>query len=51
MIEPLALYVLEAALRQAYLEKQDGLELTVAVNVATRNLLDAEFPGRVATLF
>ena len=50
VIKPLALYVLEAALRQAHAWKAEGTELTIAVNIATRNLLDAEFPGQVAAL-
>ena len=50
MIKPLTLYVLEEALRQAQAWRAEGTELTVAVNVATRNLLDVEFPGQVGAL-
>jgi diguanylate cyclase (GGDEF)-like protein/PAS domain S-box-containing protein len=50
VIKPLTLYVLEAALRQAHAWRAEGVELTVAVNIATRNLLDVEFPGQVARL-
>jgi len=38
-------YVLDSALRQCARWRQDGLELTVAVNLSVRNLLD---PGLVA---
>jgi len=50
VIKPLTLFVLEEALLQAQAWKAEGVELTVAVNVATRNLLDVEFPSQVARL-
>ena len=50
VIKPLTLYVLEEALRQAEAWRAEGTELTIAVNIATRNLLDVEFPGQVAAL-
>jgi diguanylate cyclase (GGDEF)-like protein/PAS domain S-box-containing protein len=50
LIKPLTLYVLEEALRQAHAWQGEGVELTIAVNVATRNLLDVEFPSQVARL-
>jgi diguanylate cyclase (GGDEF)-like protein/PAS domain S-box-containing protein len=50
VIKPLTLYVLEEAMRQAAAWRSEGLELTIAVNVATRNLLDIEFPLQVQRL-
>jgi diguanylate cyclase (GGDEF)-like protein len=45
---PLALTVLDLALRDAAAWRADGLELEVAVNLAAANLLDVELPGIVA---
>jgi diguanylate cyclase len=45
---PLALEVLELALRDAAAFRRDGLELEVAINLAAANLLDVELPGIVA---
>ena len=45
---PLALAVLDLALRDAAAWRADGLELEVAVNLAAANLLDVELPGIVA---
>jgi diguanylate cyclase (GGDEF)-like protein len=50
LIRPLTEWVLAAALRQHRTWAADGLLLPVAVNVATRCLLDAGFPTRVAGL-
>ena len=50
VIKPLTLYVLEEALRQLALWQSEGLELSIAVNVATRNLLDVDFPIEVERL-
>lgn len=50
LIGPLSLYVIEEALRQGRLWLEQGLELMIAVNLSTRNLLDSEFPRRVAEL-
>jgi EAL domain-containing protein (putative c-di-GMP-specific phosphodiesterase class I) len=50
LIRPLTLYVLGEALRQCREWEQDGLRLSVAVNVSTRNLLDVEFPEQVQEL-
>jgi diguanylate cyclase (GGDEF)-like protein/PAS domain S-box-containing protein len=49
LMKPLTLYVLDGALHQLRdWEKEDGLELTVSVNLATRNLIDFAFPDDVA---
>jgi diguanylate cyclase (GGDEF)-like protein len=45
---PLALEVLELALRDAAAFRAEGLVLEVAVNLAAANLLDVELPGIVA---
>jgi diguanylate cyclase (GGDEF)-like protein len=50
LITPLTHYVLKAALRQCRQWRQAGHELTVAVNVSARRLLDLGFPDEVAGL-
>jgi EAL domain-containing protein (putative c-di-GMP-specific phosphodiesterase class I) len=49
LMKPLTLYVLDDALHQLHdWEKEDGLKLSVSVNLATRNLIDSAFPDDVA---
>jgi EAL domain-containing protein (putative c-di-GMP-specific phosphodiesterase class I) len=50
LIKPLSDYVLEEALRQCREWHDGGLELTVAVNLSVRNLLDDELPDQIASL-
>jgi diguanylate cyclase (GGDEF)-like protein/PAS domain S-box-containing protein len=50
LIKPLTLYVIDEALRQCRLWQDDGLRLAIAVNLAARNLVDADFPSQVAGL-
>jgi diguanylate cyclase (GGDEF)-like protein len=50
LISPLTHYVLDVALRQCRQWRQAGHELSVAVNVSVRRLLDLDFPAEVATL-
>jgi diguanylate cyclase (GGDEF)-like protein/PAS domain S-box-containing protein len=50
LIGPLTLYVIEEALRQGRAWHEQGVELSIAVNLSTRNLLDRGFPGQVAEL-
>jgi EAL domain-containing protein (putative c-di-GMP-specific phosphodiesterase class I) len=50
LIGPLTRYVLGAALRQCRAWQQTGQELSVAVNVSARSLLDLAFPDQVASL-
>jgi diguanylate cyclase (GGDEF)-like protein len=50
LIGPLTHYVLDAALRQCHQWAQDGHQLSVAVNVSARRLLDLDFPQEVAAL-
>ena len=50
LIRPLTLHVLEAALAQVGDWRRTGLDLTVAVNLSVRNLLDRGLPGDVAML-
>jgi diguanylate cyclase (GGDEF)-like protein/PAS domain S-box-containing protein len=50
LIRPLTLYVIDEALRQCRAWRDDGIELSVSVNLSTRNLLDLEFPHQVAGL-
>ena len=44
LIGPLTLYVIEEALRQSRAWREQGVELSIAVNLSTRNLLDRGFP-------
>jgi diguanylate cyclase (GGDEF)-like protein/PAS domain S-box-containing protein len=50
LIGPLTLYVIEEALRQVRSWREQGIELSVAVNLSTRNLLDRGFPNQVEEL-
>jgi diguanylate cyclase (GGDEF)-like protein/PAS domain S-box-containing protein len=50
LIGPLTLYVIEEALRQGREWRDAGLELSISVNLSTRNLLDRDFPKQVAAL-
>ena len=50
MIKNLTLWVLEHALKETSEWRKQGLELNVAVNLSTRNLLDPEFPRVVEEL-
>ena len=48
LIEPLTHFVLDAALHQCRDWRQAGHELSVAVNLSARRLLDLDFPDEVA---
>jgi diguanylate cyclase (GGDEF)-like protein/PAS domain S-box-containing protein len=50
LIKPLTLYVVDEALRQCRAWLDDGLRLSIAVNLSTRNLLDIQFPTEVQGL-
>ena len=50
LIGPLTLYVLREAMRQCRIWQQQGIRLSIAVNLAMRNILDQNFPGEVAEL-
>jgi diguanylate cyclase (GGDEF)-like protein len=50
LIRPLTLFVVEQALRQCREWREQGLDLTVAVNVAMRNILDERFPEELSLL-
>jgi len=50
LVKPLTLYVLDEALRQCREWLADGLRLSIAVNLSTRNLLDVDFPTEVQGL-
>jgi diguanylate cyclase (GGDEF)-like protein len=47
LIGPLTLYVLDEALKQCREWRDAGMNMSVAVNMAMRNLLDLNFPDRV----
>jgi diguanylate cyclase len=50
LISPLTHYVLDEALRQCHQWRDAGHELSVAVNVSARRLLDLSFPDEVGEL-
>jgi diguanylate cyclase len=50
LVKPLTAYVIDDALRQCRAWADDGIELAIAVNVSTRNLLDVTFPDEVGRL-
>jgi diguanylate cyclase (GGDEF)-like protein/PAS domain S-box-containing protein len=50
LIGPLTLHVIEMAMRQGRRWLDDGLELAIAVNLSTRNLLDRDLPSRLEAL-
>ncbi len=50
LIRPLTLHVLDRALAQCRTWSDEGLDLGMAVNVSTRNLLDLTLPDQVDTL-
>ncbi len=50
LIRPLTLHVLDRALAQCRTWGDEGLDLGMAVNVSTRNLLDLTLPDQVDTL-
>jgi diguanylate cyclase len=50
LMRPLTLHVLDGALRQCRLWRDDGLVLTVAVNLSVPNLLDTRLPDDVKEL-
>jgi EAL domain-containing protein (putative c-di-GMP-specific phosphodiesterase class I) len=50
LIRPLTLYVVDEALRQCRDWRDQGLGLSVSVNLSMRNLLDLEFPQQVEGL-
>ena len=50
LVKPLTLYVIDEALRQCRAWLDDGLRLSIAVNLSTRNLLDIQFPTEVQGL-
>ena len=50
LIKPLTLYVLGHALDQCRRWMEEGRKMRVAVNLAMRNLIDADFPGDVERL-
>ncbi len=50
LISPLTLYVVDEALRQAAVWREQGLALAVSVNLATRNVMDDGFPVQIEAL-
>jgi diguanylate cyclase (GGDEF)-like protein len=50
LIHPLTTFVLETALRQQREWQTHGYDLSVAVNLSARSLLDVDFPERVSAL-
>ena len=50
LIKPLTHYVIDHALKQIVAWQEQGITLSVSVNLATRNLIDTSFPDEVAAL-
>jgi len=50
LITPLTVHVLETAIVQCREWRKEGIELTVAVNLSMRNLLDLTLPAEIARL-
>jgi diguanylate cyclase (GGDEF)-like protein len=50
LVGPLTMYVLEQSLEQLVAWRSRGIDLEVSVNLSARNLIDAELPGRIASL-
>jgi diguanylate cyclase (GGDEF)-like protein/PAS domain S-box-containing protein len=50
LIKPLTLYVVDEALRQCRDWQSAGIDLSVAVNLSMRNLLDVELPDQIEQL-
>src|SRR5262249_48782838 len=50
LMKPLTTWVLNEALRQCREWRREGLDLSVAVNLSTRNLQDAQLPDEIAGL-
>ena len=50
LIQPLTLWVLQAAIKQSVTWHEAGHNFTIAINLSTRNLLDGDLPGRIAKL-
>jgi len=50
LIRPFTLWVLEQAIDQCKRWSENGIGLTIAVNLSTRNLLDPGLPGSIAEL-
>jgi diguanylate cyclase (GGDEF)-like protein len=50
LVGPLTMHVIEQALTQLVAWRRDGIDLELSVNLSARNLIDAELPGRIASL-
>ncbi|MBI1820392.1 MAG: bifunctional diguanylate cyclase/phosphodiesterase [Nitrospirae bacterium] len=50
LIKPLTLWVLHSALRQCQAWCREGIEMSVAVNLSARNLLDPKLPNQIAEI-
>ena len=50
LIRPLSMWVLRSALSHVKMWQQEGLNLGVAINVSTRNLLDLNYPEYIKEL-
>ncbi len=50
LIKPLTEWAIQTALRQVQAWQKEGIELTVAVNLSARNLLDAGLPQQIGRL-
>jgi len=51
LIKDITLWMLEEACRVHTELKTEGIELTIAVNISTRDLIDSDFPDKVEAIF
>lgn len=51
LIKDITLWMLEEACRVHMALKADGIELIIAVNISTRDLIDSDFPDKVEAIF
>ncbi len=51
LIKDITLWMLEEACRVHTALKEEGIALTIAVNISTRDLIDSDFPDKVEAIF
>lgn len=51
LIQGITLWMIEEACRVHAALKQDGIALTIAVNISTRDLISADFPEKITRIF
>lgn len=51
LIQGITMWMLEEACRVHVALKREGIALTIAVNISTRDLIGSDFPEKIATIF